>query len=375
MELSRARIIEIAKETIGQRNNPKWQEYRKNRVTGSLFGKALSKMRNSNKPFDVYSGANLRGQILQTRPFETNTAMKWGIDHEADAIEKYQFLTGNKVEDTGIWLFPDGILAASPDGLVVDPKHPGKYLGIIEVKCPFKLHWDPIENEKDWHFYLNYLDDENNLNREHDYYHQIQGQLVATDLPWCDFIIWSPSKTHIQRIDRDENWKPNIRILLDFYKSYIICRSEDGWVKEWSPPSSEAPTIDLTKLFENRKANLYWGIQSSVEKMFTESVAYHLARWVNKFHIAEPAPKVWTDLCERHLEKATEHLCKTCISKLLMEQWGMKARVLDSETDYEAILNSNWDIPTYILENAGKKLPNLLTMSNVFGEPCLCLKY
>ena len=99
MHLSRARIIEIAKETIGQRNNPKWQEYRKNRVTGSLFGKALTKMM---KPFEVYSCANLRGQILQTQPFETNTAMKWGIDHEADAIEKYQFLTGNKVEDTGI---------------------------------------------------------------------------------------------------------------------------------------------------------------------------------------------------------------------------------------------------------------------------------
>ena len=58
-----------------------------------------------------------------------------------------------------------------------------------------------------------------------------------------------------------------------------------------------------------------------------------------------------------------------------MEHWGMKARVLDSEPDYEAILNSNWEIPTYILENATKILPNLLAISNVFGEPCLCLKY
>ncbi len=195
MELSRARIIEIAKETIGQRNNPKWQEYRKNPVTASLFGKALSKMRYSNKAFDVYSGANLRGQILQTRPFYTNTAMQWGIEHEAEAIEKYQFLTGSKVEDTGIWLDPDGILDASPDGLVVDPKNQGKYLGIIEVKCPFRLHWVPIENDQDWNYYLNFLDEDNKLNRQHDYYHQIQRQLVATDLPWCDFIIWSPSIT------------------------------------------------------------------------------------------------------------------------------------------------------------------------------------
>ena len=89
MELTRARIIEIAKQTIGQRTNPKWQEYRKNRLTGSIFGKALSKMRNSNCPFDLYFGGKLRDQILQNHPFETNMAMKWGIEHEAEAIEKY----------------------------------------------------------------------------------------------------------------------------------------------------------------------------------------------------------------------------------------------------------------------------------------------
>ena len=109
--------------------------------------------------------------------------------------------------------------------------------------------------------------------------------------------------------------------------------------------------------------------------MLTESVAYHLARWINKFHCAEPTTKVWVDMRERHLERAIKHLCKTCVKKLLMEQWGMNARVLDSETDYEAILNSNWDIPTYILENARKKIPNLLAMSKSCAEPCLCLKY
>ncbi len=97
MHLSRARVIEIAKETIGQRINPKWQEYRKNRLTGSLFGKALRKMRPTDLPLDLFSGAKLRAQIIQSRPFETNIPMKWGIDHERDAIEKYQAMTGNKV--------------------------------------------------------------------------------------------------------------------------------------------------------------------------------------------------------------------------------------------------------------------------------------
>ena len=58
-----------------------------------------------------------------------------------------------------------------------------------------------------------------------------------------------------------------------------------------------------------------------------------------------------------------------------MEEWERNATVMDSEPDYEAILNSNWEIPTYIIENATKILPNLLAISNVFAEPCLCLKY
>ena len=86
MELTRARIIEIAKETIGQRTNPKWKVYRKNRLTGSIFGKALSKMRNSNCPFYLYFVGKLRDQILQKHPFQTNIAIKLGIDYEPDAV-------------------------------------------------------------------------------------------------------------------------------------------------------------------------------------------------------------------------------------------------------------------------------------------------
>jgi len=327
-------------------------------------------MRNTNKPFDVYSGTNLRSQILQTHPFETNTAMQWGINHEAEAIEKYQFLTGNKVEDTGIWLFPDGILAASPDGLVVDSKNKGKYLGIIEVKCPYKLHWDPITNENDWHFYLNYLDDENKLNRAHDYFHQIQGQLVATDLPWCDFIIWSPSKTHIQRIERDEKWKPNIKLLLDFYNSYIICRSEDVCAIGWRAPGLDAPKVDLPSLFR-----IGYGDLARIEKKFNTSVGYHLARWIYKFHSQDPTHETWSEITKRYLEKAMECVCKACITKLFIERTGIRFTSVGTEEIYQSILNSNWDIPSSVLDNAGKNLPNFITNPADFGEPCLCLKY
>ncbi len=43
MALTPERVREIAHLTIGQRNNPLWHDYRKNRFTASQFGKILKR--------------------------------------------------------------------------------------------------------------------------------------------------------------------------------------------------------------------------------------------------------------------------------------------------------------------------------------------
>ena len=50
----------------------------------------------------------------------TNPAIEWGTKHEGTAVAEYVQHSGNKVINSGIWLFPEGDLAASPDGIVVD---------------------------------------------------------------------------------------------------------------------------------------------------------------------------------------------------------------------------------------------------------------
>ena len=67
----------------------------------------------------------------------TNAAIEWGTKHEATAVAEYVKHSGNKVIPSGIWLFPDGDLAASPDGIVVDKEDASKYLGLVEIKCPY----------------------------------------------------------------------------------------------------------------------------------------------------------------------------------------------------------------------------------------------
>ena len=130
VRISEEQTRQIANATIGQRDNPLWQEYRRNRLTASQFGKAIRSIdafvRGGGG--DLY-GQDLRDEVTQRKRFVTNEAMQWGVDHEKDAIREYEKRTGKTVIETGIWIFPDGYLAASPDGIVVDPDQPDKYFG------------------------------------------------------------------------------------------------------------------------------------------------------------------------------------------------------------------------------------------------------
>lgn len=54
--------------------------------------------------------------------------MKYGVENESNAIKFIENQLKKKVTSTGIWFHTNGILGASPDGLVDEDK-------IVEVKC------------------------------------------------------------------------------------------------------------------------------------------------------------------------------------------------------------------------------------------------
>lgn len=59
-----------------------------------------------------------------------NDAMTWGIEHEAEARDRYEEVTGTLVTPCGFALHGEiAFFGASPDGLVGDD-------GLIEIKCP-----------------------------------------------------------------------------------------------------------------------------------------------------------------------------------------------------------------------------------------------
>ena len=208
MAISQERIREIAEKTVGQSSNPIWHSYRKNRITASHFGeftKAYDKYLNPKTRYESQI-TQVKYKIIRNDKPPNVPAIEWGITHESDARKQYEESTGEKVTETGIWLFQEGHLGASPDVIILARSNPKSVLGIIEIKCQFRMKDIQIASGAEWHQHLEYLDGANKLKHSHNYYDQVQGQMFATQVQWCDFVLWCPSNINIERIFPDKQW-------------------------------------------------------------------------------------------------------------------------------------------------------------------------
>ena len=143
---------EIEGKTRSQRHSPEWFAARRYRITASVFG--LIHHRKPDTPPDALV-ANLLEQRQVTSP-----AIKWGIEHESEALKAYEEHQ-HKTGYTELTVCPVGFhvsishpfLGASPDGGVYDPSNVGESYGFAEVKCQFK-HRDstPEQACSDPHF-------------------------------------------------------------------------------------------------------------------------------------------------------------------------------------------------------------------------------
>ena len=166
-------MIAIAHEGNPLQGGDEWLQARCGKLTASQV-KDIKFLKNG-EPTAVYKA--LMNKILTERltgmPVETvcTPAMQWGIDHEQDARELYEVITGEMVTCVGLIDHPTiPNLAASPDGLV------GKD-GLIEIKCPTPLvHFERVSQ--------NLVPD--------DYKQQMTLQLIVTGRKWCDYVDYDP---------------------------------------------------------------------------------------------------------------------------------------------------------------------------------------
>ena len=200
-ELSWSDRERVAELTKGQRDNHIWKQLRQFRLTGSNFGKIYNTLQSERTDMDM-----LRSGLWDMKDLSHVPAIQWGTAHEQLAINAYQSTGHLIVNETGLWLFGNGCLGASPDGLVYDGL---RFVGILEVKCPYKIRDLKVAQDKDLVTFLPFMVSETQMVKTHDYYHQIQAELYATGAQWCDFFVWTPNHMLKVRIYPDQYWVSN----------------------------------------------------------------------------------------------------------------------------------------------------------------------
>ena len=144
-------IETVAENTKGQSMNADWRNLRKGKLTSSMFGRVLSVAASPSES----NVEKLRADLFTPKKLDYIPAIKWGIAHEAQAITAYAHDSKTIVKPTGIWLYPNGVMGASPDGLVYNSVTERNPAGILEVKCPYSLRNTVISDKKQWHEKMN----------------------------------------------------------------------------------------------------------------------------------------------------------------------------------------------------------------------------
>ena len=107
----------------------------------------------------------------------------------------------------------DKQLAASRDRLVPDSS-------LLEVKCPYTAREHVITPVT-----VPYLKDDQGtltLDRKHDYYFQIQGQLLCTGRSQCYFVVYTFKDLKVITIPRNDTFISDmVQKLLHFYESHF----------------------------------------------------------------------------------------------------------------------------------------------------------
>lgn len=207
----------IEKETKLQRDCSDWLELRKNMVTASNFGKIIKKRQNT-------SSANLVKNLLYSENISHVASIAHGVENEKLALQQLEQQEKIIIEPCG--LFVDrkyAFIGATPDGIIGEDT-------IVEVKCPvmaFKKGIEQAIKENKIQIYkYDKKKDTYKLNRNSNWFYQVQGQLHVSNRQKCLFAIWGGQGQDLKTeyIEReDDMWTEKMeKKIVDFYMQSIL---------------------------------------------------------------------------------------------------------------------------------------------------------
>lgn len=216
-ELTVPKPEELEKSTRNQSENPEWFKHRSNRITASQMHRVVKRKKNPNEA--------LLNSLFQRNSHFRTAATDYGLSREKEAREmfaKHKSVENAHIHDCGLVVnnaFP--FIAASPDGKICENGE----CGLLEIKCPF-LARDMFISEacvQIKNFMLLQENGKISLDKCHDYYIQVQGQLLVTGAPWCDFVVYTTKDMFTERILPDTSFMTSMLLKLSFfYKFYAV---------------------------------------------------------------------------------------------------------------------------------------------------------
>ncbi|KAJ8969567.1 hypothetical protein NQ314_001688 [Rhamnusium bicolor] len=206
--ISQDKIREIEYKTRGQSNNNNWLEERKYRLQSSYFGDIKKSLKNDQ------CAKNLSKRIIQNKDISFVPANSYGKRYELIARKKYEEISNESVNLCGVFVSKEyPFLGGSPDGITAT--------ACLEIKCPFSTRNSVITSETVPYLQLCDKDGFYKLKVDHNYYFQIQGQMLCTERRICHFVIYTNVDCLILSIARDEQFIVNmVNKLKDFYENY-----------------------------------------------------------------------------------------------------------------------------------------------------------
>lgn len=242
LQVTQAQADEIARLDQG---TPEWLKSREGRLTGSNFGAAVG--------MNPYSSPKSLLKQMLWGEFKGNAATRWGSDHEDVARNEYVSIVMEQcntaeerakpdeerlvhigVIEKGLVINPERPwMGNSPDGIVTLTYASGRQeVGLLEIKCPFKQKFytpDPVPSY---------------------YFAQIQGTMGNLGLPWCKFVVWTPSGIQVTHVPFDEEfWNTKLLPgLTTFYFNFYLPRALDKENGVLLQGETEAPPLDLSPI-------------------------------------------------------------------------------------------------------------------------------
>lgn len=202
--------------TREQGKNKLWNSFRAGRITASKM-KAVC---NTNEASPAQS--LIKAICYPDTVKFSNSAAKWGCKHEK--IARDQFLQAMatvhencRIEDTGFVISTEhSFIGASPDGIFT---FDCCGTATVEIKCPFCVRSENVEQVK----YLDKKCGVTSLNKDHQYYYQVQTQLGCCEMERGYFVVWTEKDLHMEEILFDiELWEDMCRRSKKLFRSAIL---------------------------------------------------------------------------------------------------------------------------------------------------------